>query len=192
MSFFCNLAVNGEITGSGNIVTSVSVHVVISECNEATRNRAATCFFQSENKIHEVSLSTNCHQIGSCVKTCDRMPMLSTVSRGKGIASYLAAISGMDSLVNAATSQYKAAYWLICDDIKHINASSPHVVQRCVIGLLYISTSGPSWTKSNSFLSGEYECDWRSVTYDSDDHTCRLYLCECMKLCLILSTIADF
>jgi len=154
---------NGEIRYSGDVVTIESICIDVSKCSILTGNDTATYFFLRGNEVYDIGLSTDYYGIGACKNECDLMPLLSKSSRGLDIVTHLATISGMHALVDVTTSQYKAACWLIYDDVKNLNASSTNLVQRYVLGLLYTSTNGPSWYISDSFLSGKDECNWYGV-----------------------------
>lgn len=154
---------NGEIRDSGDVVTIESICIDVSKCNILTGNDTATYFFLRDNEVYDIGLSTDYYGIGACKKECDLIPLLSNSSRGLDIVTHLATISGMNALVDVTTSQYKTACWLIYDDVKKLNASSTNLVQRYVLGLLYTSTNGPGWYRSDSFLSGKDECNWVAV-----------------------------
>jgi hypothetical protein len=175
-SFFYNLTGNEEILDSGYVTTADSICFDYNKCNEITGNGTATYFFFEGDQIYDSGFSTDYFKIGDCEQICDHLPILSTTSRGKDIVIHLATISGMSALNDVATFQYKAACWIIYDDIKNLNASSPNLVQRYVLGLFYIATNGLSWTESKSFLSGKYECDWGSVSCNSNGFVSHLSL----------------
>ena len=69
----------------------------------------------------------------------------------------------MDVIFNTQSAQYKAACWLIYDDDRYLNASSPYLVQRYVLALFYFATNGFNWTDSFYFLTGKDECKWRKL-----------------------------
>ena len=164
-----NLNVDGEIVKSGFVENGTNICFDSNSCNMLTWNGSATYFFLRENDIYEVGLSTDFPKFGMCKEECDLMPVLSTTLRGMNIVTYLATISGMSALVDITTPQYKAACWIIYDDVKNLTAFSSNLVQRYVLGLFYIATNGPNWIRSYSFLSGKNECDWGAVVCNDQE-----------------------
>ena len=164
--FFYNLTTNGEILAGGYIEKNTTICFDSNNCNIITGNGTATYFFLKGTELYESGQNTDFYKIGACEKECDLMPVLSTTTRGKDIVTHLATISGMSALVDINAPQYKAACWIIYDDMREFNASSPNLVQRYVLGLFYIATNGPKWTRSYSFLSDKHECDWGGITCD--------------------------
>ena len=167
-----NLTENDIFISSGNISAGASTEICIdsSKCNILTSNGHAKYIIFLDDNNHEIDYSSYYYsekfksyryKIGTCERKCDLLPVLSTTQRGKHIMSQLATISGMDVLVDPTTSQYKSACWIIFDDERHLDASSPNLVQRYVLALLYYATTNDTgWTDHFSFLSGKNECDW--------------------------------
>ena len=166
--FFYNFTVNGEILASGYIEKKTAICFDSNNCNIITSNGTATYFFLKRTELYESGQNTDFYKIGACEKYCEIMPVLSTTTRGKDILPHLATISGMSALVDINAPQYKAACWIIYDDMRKFNASSPNLVQRYVLGLFYIATNGPEWTRSYSFFSDKHECNWGGVTCDEN------------------------
>ena len=68
-----------------------------------------------------------------CVSKCDRTPLLTDTNRGRDITVELGTMSGMQSMSDLDSSEYKAACWIIHDDLMQIEASSNTLVQRYVL-----------------------------------------------------------
>ena len=54
--------------------------------------------------------------------------------------------------------------WLVYDDYRRLDASSPHLLQRYVLALFYFSTNGDKWKKSLGYLTAKNECHWGGIT----------------------------
>jgi len=136
-TFFYNLTENGFFIDSWSVMTEELLCIDGNKCYTLTGDGSATYFFLNDNEIYDSALSTDTYNINSCEKICDSMPILSATNRGKDIVTHLATISGMNALVDVTTDQYKAACWIIHDDIRNLTVSSPNLVQRYVLGLFY-------------------------------------------------------
>jgi Leucine rich repeat len=56
-------------------------------------------------------------------------------------------------------------------------ASTERLVQRFLLGLLYLQLSGPSWNEQSGWMTGTSECDWYGVECDdASDHVIRVSL----------------
>lgn len=91
----------------------------------------------------------------------------------------LESVSNEDTLQNSTTAQYEALEWiskydpigmelittatsnLVEDKLKE--SATTKFVERYVLGLLYFSTSGPTWFNNVTFLSNSSVCDWGEV-----------------------------
>ena len=103
----------------------------------------------------------------------------------------LESVSAEDTLRDSTTAQYESLEWiskydpigidlittatsnLVRDKLKE--SAITKFVERYVLGLLYFSTSGPTWFNNVTFLSNSSICDWgeqdgnATATDDDDD-----------------------
>ena len=104
---------------------------------------------------------------------CDGNPLLTDSSQGRTIFMIVSSTSGMNVLANVDSPQYRAACWLIYDDLRQLdpldNSYSAAIVQRYVIAVLYYSTQGSAWHNTCNFLSRNNECEWNNYV-DGNDH----------------------
>jgi len=101
---------------------------------------------------------------GPCRTACSKRPVLAETERGLSIVTRLATVSGMSQLTDFNSPRYKAACWLIYDDLLQISESDPKLIQRYVLGVIFFTTNGYNWTVPLGFLSGKDECNWSAVT----------------------------
>jgi len=69
-------------------------------------------------------------------------------------------ISNIEKLIDTDSPQYRAACWIIHDDLFRVKASDQSLVQHYVLALLYYSTHGWDWTNKDLFLVPISECYW--------------------------------
>jgi Leucine-rich repeat (LRR) protein len=81
-------------------------------------------------------------------------------------------ISSTEDLTTPGTAQYKASFWLANQDLLDLSwTTSPELVQRYVILVLYYATQGEGgWRTQGGWLDpSRHECDWGpSISCNSD------------------------
>jgi Leucine-rich repeat (LRR) protein len=81
----------------------------------------------------------------------------------------LSPISGVETLTDPSTPQYKAIQWLAKEEDANMTLDSSItdpdiVINRYVLAVLYFSTQGPSWHDQLGFLGQSSVCKWKGVT----------------------------
>ena len=87
----------------------------------------------------------------------------SVQARRDAILAQFYIISGENQVMNNTSARYAAANWILDTDPENLDATSPRLVQRYVIVLLYYSLSGERWLNSSRFLSSSNECLWYGI-----------------------------
>jgi len=135
-----------------------------SKCSVIEGQGNANYYFLRDNVVYEKGLPSEYRYLGPCKTECTKRPVLADTERGIFITTRLATVSGMAELADFNSARYKAACWLIHDDLQQYSAYDPKLIQRYVLSLLYFTTGGPDWTTPLGFISGKDECDWSAVT----------------------------
>ena len=165
-TFSYSLLIDGQVTVQESVKagTTNSLCINSKHCNVLEGDGIASFSFFQSGMLYDQGLSSDYRTIGSCDKVCDRMPSLAATRRSVDITYALASISGMEAFIDFRSAHYQAACWLINDDPSSLDASSPFLIQRYILALLYLSTNGHNWYKSFGFMSGKNECDWGGVS----------------------------
>jgi len=98
---------------------------------------------------------------------CDQVEAFGkTLSKdSRVIFNEMAKASGLSTIRDTTSPQYKAAQWTINDAERKSEHRS--YLQRYILALLYFSTAGErNWTERSGYLSSEHECAWFGVTCD--------------------------
>jgi len=81
--------------------------------------------------------------------------------RGRELEVALANVTSIKTLHDKTTPQGKAFDWIVLTDPLQLPATSYHLVQRYVLGVLFYATAGPNWFHVKEvWLSGRHECNW--------------------------------
>lgn len=81
--------------------------------------------------------------------------------RGKELEESLANVTSIKKLHDKTTPQGKAFDWIVLTDPLQLPATSYHLVQRYVLGVLFFATGGQNWLHvKDIWLSGRHECSW--------------------------------
>jgi len=96
---------------------------------------------------------------GLCPSKCYEKPLLGQSLSSRDILQVISTISGMEVTRDIESPQYKAACWLIYDDLRKLNATDVNLVQRYILMLIFYATNGDDWTKILDFHSPSDECD---------------------------------
>ena len=131
---------------------------VSNNCYNMTSNRMAHLSFFEYGKFVDDGVSSDYSFFGSCSKKCEYNQVLHSTVRGKDIISTISFISRMVDLQDLTTPHYSAACWLIYDDSRNLDASSPQLLQRYILALLFFSTKGLEWKNNWGYLTGKSEC----------------------------------
>ena len=92
--------------------------------------------------------------------------------RGQEITLVASSVSGTEALKDAESPQYKAACWLIHDDLLQVKALDVHVIQRYILAVVFYTLHGGDWNRNYDFLSPSHECEWsKTFVYSSIDST---------------------
>ena len=166
-TFTYSLAIGGQTAVQRSIKAGATNSLCINSkhhCNVLDGDGIATYSFFRSGEMYDQGLSSDYRTIGSCDNVCKHMPPLAFTQRSVNIVHVLASISGIEVIIDYKSPQYQAACWLINDDLQSLDASSPFLVQRCILALIYRSTNGQNWINRLSFMSGKKECDWGGVS----------------------------
>lgn len=90
---------------------------------------------------------------------------ISAEKRTQDLASIITSVSGDQILNDTESPQFKAASWLIQEDI--VCPSDEFVIQRYIMAVFYFSTNGDNWNNIYNFLSNDNECNWYGIECDS-------------------------
>jgi len=151
-----------------------------SNCYNTTSNGKAHFSFYEDEKFTDDGYSFDYSFFGSCDKKCHQNPILHSTERGKDIISTISYISKMMDLQNIATPEYQAACWLIYDDARDLDSTTPHLLQRYIIALMYYSTKGWTWNNNWGYLGAKSECDWAGIKCN-DGQVIEIELCKHIK-----------
>ena len=91
-----------------------------------------------------------------------KKPILTESARGQSIMLLLSSVSKFELLMDMTKPHYKAACWVIYDDIRRGNQT---ILQRYILALLYYSMQGLNWKAQASFLSPFSECNWKWLDF---------------------------
>jgi hypothetical protein len=70
-------------------------------------------------------------------------------------------VSGAEALRDASSPQFRALRWLANDDPMVLDLdSTPTLVERYILAVLYFATSGDGWGDQHNFLSATSVCEW--------------------------------
>jgi hypothetical protein len=72
-------------------------------------------------------------------------------------------VSGAEALLDDSSPQFRALRWLANDDPMVLDMdSSPTLVERYIVAVLYFATSGEGWEDQRNFLSAIAVCEWNN------------------------------
>lgn len=134
------------------------------------------------NLINRTSSDNKLYQQRECISDeciCDSNPsLIMSNSEDEDVMydikmkamSLIVLLSGSEKLLNVNTPQYKAACFILNDDVyfskQKITSSTriieQRMVQRYIVSLFYFATSPENWKYHYHFLSGQSECDWNN------------------------------
>jgi len=141
---------------------------ICSESGTCNKIQGTVGYFYMENEstFTEGSTFSGYKTFGVCPSKCYEQPNLGQSPRGRGILQVISSISGMESMIDAGTPQYRAACWLIYEDLRKLSATDPSLLQRYVVMLIYFSLNGRNWEDSYDFHSPSEECTWSKLLFD--------------------------
>jgi hypothetical protein len=88
-------------------------------------------------------------------------------SREEYLTEQLAATTSAELLQDSDTPQGKAFDHMVTEDrLFRANPCISTLEQRFALTTLYFATKGESWTRSDSWISDEHECEWFGVSCD--------------------------
>lgn len=79
------------------------------------------------------------------------------------ITKVLLNISG-DAIFNHDSAQSKAFRWIVEEDGMNLTFSSPNLVQRYALMVLYHSLLGEEWIRNHGYGSDIHECEWFGIS----------------------------
>lgn len=77
-------------------------------------------------------------------------------------------VSGVISLDDENSSQFKAFDWLATKDTVSLETTRGVLMERYIVSLLYFATEGEGWKSQSNFLSEDNVCGWNKATADKD------------------------
>ena len=77
-----------------------------------------------------------------------------------------------------STAQHIAAEWIIVNDKLYLDASSPYLIQRYVVALIYYAMGGRyAWTGDYNWMDGDTnECQWTGIECNSNSFITKIEL----------------
>lgn len=70
---------------------------------------------------------------------------------------------GIQNLLLLDSPRLKAACWIMYDDKQKLSGTHSRFMSRYALAVLYHSTQGPKWKKSEGWMTAAHECNWRGV-----------------------------
>lgn len=118
--------------------------------------------------LNEGNAYNDVKEFGACSSKCHGKPVLSNTIRGRDILQVITSVSGEEATTDVDSNHYKAACWIIYDDLLQLSVSDQNLLQRYILSLLYFSLNGENWHYGYYFLSPKHECDWFGLHYHSN------------------------
>lgn len=132
------------------------------------------CSFVGEDgRTAQQACQLTCDQRCDNFRPCDLLP----AQRDSQILDILGGISDPTALQTRGTPQFRAARYLIDEDLLLLCPGEEKLVQRYVMSLLYFATNGNSWTRCSqrdnscpvpNYLSAIDECEWFGLFCNED------------------------
>jgi len=161
------LTYNNEIVIEEEVLTQPTLRKICVDSNSCYKLEGSVAFSisQDDSAFEEGSTHRGLRTIGSnCQSKCSNNPLLTETERGQFILLVLTGVSPSVLLLDSNTNQYRAACWIIYDDVLQLDKSSPTLISRYTAALLYYSTQGANWNYQSHFLSPKQICDWHMLT----------------------------
>ena len=146
--------------------------------NNTKKYRQNTSLLKNK-KAKERKLQTNLAETFNCYD----MPILSSVNnltenvydqRISRLLELFDSLSSHDVIHNEASPQYKAACYLLYDDVKEMNVEDELTMERYISYLFLISTERLMWGEA---LPSNI-CDVEGINCDINDHIIELDFCK--------------
>lgn len=127
-------------------------------CSSASKETVETTNSPTESPTAPPILEV--HATASANETMD---YINSITLGGGSLSF-------PILVADATPEHLALWWLLEEDplalSSNVEEEQIHLTQRYALATFWYSLNGPSWTKSDGWLTAEDECSWFSIVCD--------------------------
>ena len=136
-----------------------------SKCSIVDAKGNGYYYLLRDEQVYDLGSASEYRYFGPCDTKCTKRPTLTATERGLEIVTRLSTISGMAALTDFNSDRYKAACWIINDDLKEYSAKDPKLIQRYILAVIYFTTGGQNnWISPLGFMSGRDECDWPSIS----------------------------